>query len=181
MAISLFSATILTGLGLLLIGGVLFWNDNTVASFVKGLPRSRRFTLLAFGVGSLWFIYKVSQLGEADFGNWRNQLMMLFGAIAVLSYYFVPDFLAVRGVCICFLLGATEMLNSAFALYDIPARLLLVVFAYILIVLAIYLAVAPYRARDFNEWLFQTQGRPKFVGGVVFAYGLVLSISAFTY
>jgi membrane-bound ClpP family serine protease len=120
-------------------------------------------------------------LGEADFGNWRNQLMMLFGAIAVLSYYFVPDFLAVRGVCICFLLGATEMLNSAFALYDIPARLFLVFFAYILIVLAIYLAVAPYRARDFNEWLFQTQGRPKFIGGVVFAYGLVLSISAFTY
>ena len=107
--------------------------------------------------------------------------MMLFGAIAILSYFFVPDFLAVRGVCICFLLGAGEMLNSAFALYDIPGRLFLVVFAYVLIVLAIYLAVAPYRARDFFEWLFQTQGRPKFIGSVVFTYGLLLSIVAFTY
>lgn len=106
MSLSLFSVTILSGICLLLVGAVLFWNDKTIASIAKGLPRSRRFTLLAFGVGSIWFIYKVSQLGEADFGNWRTQLMLLFGAIALLSYFFVPDFLAIRGVCICFLLGA---------------------------------------------------------------------------
>lgn len=73
------------------------------------------------------------------------------------------------------------MLTSAFALYDIKARLFLSVFAYILIALSIYLAVAPYRARDFFEWLFQTQGRPKVIGGAIFTYGLVLSIAAFTY
>lgn len=181
MSLSLFTTTILSAVCLLLLGGVLFWNDKTVASVAKGLPRSRRFTILAFGLGTIWFIYRVSLLGEADFGNWRNQLMMLFGAIAILSYFFVPDFLAIRGVCICFLLGAAEMLDSAFAFYEIPARLFLVVFAYLLIVLSIYLAVAPYRARDFFDWLFQTQGRPKFIGGLVFAYGLVLSIAAFTY
>ncbi|MCZ6671450.1 MAG: hypothetical protein O7C75_00785, partial [Verrucomicrobia bacterium] len=126
-------------------------------------------------------LYKVTQLGEADFGNYRNVLIAVFASIAVLSYYFVPDFLAVRGVCICLLLGAAELLSSAFALYDIPGRLFLVVFAYFLIVLSIYLAVAPYRARDFFEWLFQTQGRPKFIGGLVLVYGLVLSITAFTY
>jgi hypothetical protein len=181
MTLSLFTATLLTSLLLLSIGGILFWNNKTVASFIKGLPRSRRFTVLAFGVGSLWFIYKVSQLGEADFGNYSDKLMMLFGAIAVLSYFFVPDFLAIRGVCICMLLGASELLSSAFALYDVPARLFLVVFAYILIILGIYLAVAPYRARDFVEWLFQTQGRPKLIGGLVIAYGLMLSIAVFTY
>ena len=105
MTLSLFTITILSAALLLLLGGILFWNDKTVASVAKGLPRSRRFTILAFGLGALWFIYRVSQLGEADFGNWRNQLMMLFGAIAVLSYFFVPDFLAIRGVCICFLLS----------------------------------------------------------------------------
>jgi len=181
MSLSLFSITILSGICLLLVGAGLFWNDKTIASIVKGLPRSRRFTLLAFGVGSIWFIYKVSQLGEADFGNWRTQLMLLFGAIALLSYFFVPDFLAIRGVSICFLLGAGEMLTSAFALYDMTARLFLSVFAYILIALSIYLAVAPYRVRDFFEWLFQTQGRPKVIGGAIFTYGLVLSIAAFTY
>ena len=51
----------------------------------------------------------------------------------------------------------------------------------LLIILGIYLAVAPYRARDFVEWLFQTQGRPKLIGGLVIAYGLMLSIAVFTY
>ena len=181
MTLSLFTTTILSAVFLLLMGGILFWNDKTVASVAKALPRSRRFTIVAFGLASIWFIYRVSQLGEADFGNWRNQLMLLFGAIAVLSYFFVPDFLAIRGVCVLFLLSAAEILDSAFSLYEIPTRLFLTTFAYILIVLSIYLAVAPYRVRDFFDWLFQTQGRPKFVGGIVFVYGLVLSIVAFTY
>jgi hypothetical protein len=181
MTLSLFTVTLLTAFCLLLVGGLLFWNDKAVSSVAKGLPRSRRFTLIAFGLGSIWFIYKVSQLGEADFGNYRNLLMGLFAAIAVLSYFYVPDFLAVRGISICLLLSAAEMLRSAFALYDIPGRLILVVFAYFLIVLSIYLAVAPYRARDFIVWLFRTQGRPKFIGSLIIAYGLLLGIAAFTY
>ena len=178
---SLFAITLLTAVGLLVLGGLLFWNDKSVSSIAQGLPRSRRFTLIAFGLGSIWFLYKVSQLGEADFGEYRSYLIAVFASIAVLSYYFVPDFLAVRGVSICLLLGAGEMLNSAFALYDVQSRLFLVVFAYIIIVLSIYLAVAPYRARDFLDWLYQTPGRPKFLGGIVATYGLVLSIAAFSY
>tara|TARA_Y100000588_G_scaffold64115_1_gene63867 strand:+ start:4365 stop:4904 length:540 start_codon:yes stop_codon:yes gene_type:complete len=178
---SIFSITLLTAIFLLILGGLLFWNGKSVSSVAKRLPRSKRFTLLAFGIGSLWFLYKVTQLGEADFGNYRNVLLALFASIAVLSYYFVPDFLGVRGICICFLLGAGEMLNSAFSLYDISTRLFLVVFAYILILLAIYLAVAPYRARDFFSWLFYSPGRPKLFGAITFSYGLVLAVSAFTY
>ncbi|MCB1124335.1 MAG: hypothetical protein KJT03_22475 [Verrucomicrobiae bacterium] len=181
MTLSLFTATLLTALVLLVFGGSLFWNNKTFASFLKGLPRSRRFTALAFGLGSVWFIYKVSQLGEADFGNHSGKLMILFAAIAALSYFYVPDFLAIRGICICGLLAAGEMLNSAFALYDIGTRHFLTVFAYFVIVLSIYLAVAPYRARDFLDWLFQVQARPKLIGGAIFLYGLVLSIAAFTY
>ncbi|MDA0349097.1 MAG: hypothetical protein O3C43_18840 [Verrucomicrobia bacterium] len=181
MNLSLFTATIITGICLVLAGGLLFWNDNSISSLTKSLPRSRRFTILAFGIGSIWFIYKVSQLGEADFGNHRNLLMGIFGAIAVLSYFYVPDFLAVRGVCIIWLLAATEMLSSAFALYDITSRLFLTVFAYFLIVLSIYLAVVPYRARDFFDWLFMKDRRPRLLGAVLAGYGVILSIVAFAY
>ena len=181
MNLSLFTATIITGIFLVLVGALLFWNDNSISSIAKGLPRSRRFTIFAFGVGSIWFIYKVSQLGEADFGNHRNLLMGIFGVIAVLSYFYVPDFLAIRGVCIIWLLAATEMLSSAFALYDITSRLFLSVFAYFLIILSIYLAVAPYRARDFFDWLFKQDKRPKLLGAFLAGYGVILSVVAFTY
>ncbi len=178
---TLFTATLLSALVLLITGGILFWNGEPVSSIARALPRSRRFTVLAFGIGAAWFLWKVSTLGEADFGNYRNILLIVFAAIVLLSYFFVPDFLAVRGVCVVALLASGELLNSAFSLFDIPARLFLVVFAYLLICLSIYLAVAPYRARDFFEWLFQTPGRPKLIGSLVMLYGLILSIAAFTY
>ncbi len=178
---TLFTATLLTAIVLFLTGGVLLWNGEHVSTLARMLPRSRRFTILVFGLGTVWFLWKVSNLGEADFGNYRTVLLIAFAAIALLSYFFVPDFLAVRGACVVALLASGELLDSAFSLYDTPARLFLVVFAYLLICLSIYLAVVPYRVRDFFQWLFQTPGRPKFIGGLVLFYGLILSIAAFTY
>lgn len=178
---TLFTATLLTGVTLLLTGGILIWNGEQVSTLARGLPRSRQFTVLAFGLGTVWFLWKVSNLGEADFGNYRTLLLIAFAAIALLSYFFVPDFLAVRGVCVIALLACGELLDAAFSLYDTPARLFLVVFAYLLICLSMYLAVVPYRVRDFFQWLFQSPGRPKLIGGLVLLYGLVLSIAAFTY
>ena len=178
---TLFAATLITALVLLLAGGILLWNGEQVSSIAQRLPRSRRFTVLIFGLGTVWFLWKVSNLGEADFGNYRTVLLTVFAAIGLLSYFFVPDFLAVRGVCIVALLSSGKLLDSAFSLYDTPARLFLVVFAYLMICLSIYLAVVPYRARDFIQWLFRTQGRPRFFGGLVLFYGLILSIAAFSY
>ena len=178
---TLFTATLITALALLLSGGILLWNREQVSSIARGLPRSRRFTILIFGIGTVWFLWKIAHLGEADFGNYRTLLLIIFAAIALLSYFFVPDFLAIRGVCVVALLASGELLDAAFSLYDIPTRLFLVVFAYLMICVAIYLAVVPYRARDFLQWLFKTPGRPKLIGGLIAFYGLILSIAAFTY
>ena len=178
---TLFTATLLSALLLLLIGGVLIWNGEKVSAIARELPRSRRFTVLVFGLGAVWFLWKVSNLGEADFGNYRTLLLIAFAAIALLSYFFVPDFLAVRGACVVALMASAELLDAAFSLYETPARLFLVVLAYLLICLSMYLAVVPYRVRDFFQWLFQTPGRPRLIGGLVLFYGLILSIAAFTY
>ncbi len=178
---SLFTATLLTALILILVGAVFTWNGAPVASIAKKLPRSKRFTLITFGIGSAWFLYKVMHLGEADFGSYSNILLIAFGAISFFSYFFVPDFLAVRGATIIGLLGSSALLDSAFAQYDIPARLFLVAFAYLVICLCIYLAVSPFRVRDFFDWLFKAPIRPKLFGGAILLYGLVLTGVAFTY
>lgn len=178
---TLFTATLITALVLLALGAVLIWNGEPVASIAKSMPRSRRFTIVAFGLGAIWFLWRVIHLGEADFGNHRNLLFIIFGAVAVSSFFVVPDFLAVRGLTILALLSADKLLDSAFALYDIPSRLFLVVFAYLLIVLSIWLAVSPFRVRDFFNWLFQGSMRPRVLGALIGSYGLVLTVCAFTY
>lgn len=177
---SLFLATFLTGLLLVAAGLLLLWNVKTAARLAKAFPRSEFAAYVTMGAGSAWFLYRVLQLGEADFGAYRNYLFMGFGAVAFLSFIYVKDFLAVRGLSILILLTAWVLLTPAF-LQEPASRLFLVSFVYLAILIALYLGVSPFRLRDFFHWLFATEGRPRVLGGILFGYGLLLNVVAFTY
>jgi hypothetical protein len=46
---------------------------------------------------------------------------------------------------------------------------------------SLILGANPYKLRDFFEWLYQSERRPKLFGGAFAAYGLLLIGVAFTY
>lgn len=178
---SLTIATLIPGLLLLVLGAGLLVSRKTVGAALKAFPRSNTAAMVFFGGGAIWFIYRVWHLSVADFGDYRTLLSIAFAAIALLSFKYVPDFLAVRGVAILVLLGAGPLLEAAFMHYDQPQRLLMVSIVYLFIGLAIYLGAVPYRLRDFFEWLFRNQRRPRVLGACLAGYGLLLAITAFTY
>ena len=178
---SLTLATLIPGLLLAALGAALLANNSGINAVLKGLPRSPGATYLFFGAGAAWFLYDIWHLSPADFGDYRGILFLLFGAIAALSFSCVPDFLAVRGLCVLVLVAAMPLLESAYMEYEHRQRLLLVTPVYLAIALAIWLGAQPYRLRDFLEWLFRTAGRVRAVGGVLLAYGLLLAAVAFTY
>jgi len=178
---SLTVATLIPGLLLLVLGAGLVSGRKTVAASLKAFPRSSTAAMVFFGSGAIWFLYRVWHLSAADFGDYRAILCIAFGAIALLSFKYVPDFLAVRGVAVLVLLGAGPLLDAAFMHYDQPQRLLTVSVVYLLIALAIYLGAVPYRLRDFFEWLFRAPGRSRVLGACLAGYGLLLTITAFTY
>ncbi len=180
---SLFLATLLCGLILALLGGILLANNSVVASTAKALPRSNRAAWLFFGAGAVWFVWTVSQLNESDliFFKTPTPVMLGFGVLAALAFIYTPDFLAVRGMCILMLVGGESFRQAAYMEYAHPQRLLMVTAIYIGFALAIYLAAAPYRLRDFFEWLFQRPSRPRLVGAVLLSYGLATAAAAFTY
>lgn len=180
---SLFLATLLSGLFLAALGPLLLLNLPVVTAMFKSLPRSPAATLLLFGGGMLWFLARVAGMSEADriFGNSNVPWVAGFAAIGVLSFKYAPDFLAVRGLCILILLAATSLLHAAFMEYDHPQRLFMVTPVYAAIAAALYLAAAPYRLRDFIHWLFSAPGRSRMLGGVLLAYGILLNVVAFTY
>ena len=99
----------------------------------------------------------------------------------MLSFKCVPDFLAVRGLCVIVLMGAMPLLDAAYMEYDRPQRLLMVTAVYVALGLAIWLGAQPYRLRDFFSWLFARPGRARTVGTGLAVYGLVLCGAAFTY
>ncbi|WP_415909106.1 hypothetical protein [Oleiharenicola sp. Vm1] len=180
---SLFLATLLPGLFLAALGALLAWNDPRVVSTAKALPRSQRGAWLFFGGGALWFLFRLSQLGEADLIFFQNPwpVMLAFGALAVLAFVYAPDFLAVRGLCILALLVAEPLLHAAYMEWTHPPRLLMVTAVYVGLALALYLAAAPFRLRDFFEWLFKRPARPRALGAFLIAYGLATAAAAFTY
>ena len=180
---SLFLATLLPGLGLVLLGALLLWNDPRVGSTARVLPRSRSGAWLFFGLGSLWFLWRLSLLGESDliFFKTPQPVMAGFGLLAVLAFIYTPDFLAVRGLCVLILLAAEPLLYAAYMEYQHPQRLLMVVAVYAGLGTALYLAAAPYRLRDFLDWLFRVPTRPRLLGALLLSYGLATSAAAFTY
>lgn len=180
---TLFLATLLPGLLLAAIGGLLAWNDPRVASVAKALPRSQRGSWLFFGTGAIWFVWRLSRLGESDLIFFQHPwpVMLFFGVLAVLAFFHTPDFLAVRGLCLLVLLGAEPLLYAAYMEWSHPQRLLMVFAVYVALALSLYLSAAPFRLRDFFGWLFQVPSRARVLGSVILFYGLATAAAAFTY
>lgn len=178
---NLLLATLIPGLLLLALGAALVSGHSTVTAMLKAFPRSPAATYLFFGAGSIWFLTRVWDLSPADFGEYRTLLTVVFAVIALLSFKYVPDFLAVRGLAIILLVGAMPLLDAAYMEYEHPQRLFMVTLVYLGIALGIYLGAAPYRLRDFFGWLFQRPGRSRTLGAGLLGYGVLLTIVAFTY
>lgn len=181
MQLSLFQATLFPGLVLLAAGLLLILQTNSVSAFLRAFPRSRRAAYVTMAVGAGWMLYNLTNLGEADFGNYKKLLIIGFAAIAIGSFKYSPDFLSVRGACIVYLLVAWVLRKAAYMQYDEPMRLLMVGPMYAGIAIALYLAYAPYRVRDFFGWLNGVPSRWRMLGMVVAVYGGVLSAVAFVY
>jgi len=162
---SLTVATLIPALLLLALGAALTSGHTAVTAGLKAFPRSSSAAVVFFGAGAIWFLYEVWHLSPADFGEYRTFLAIGFAGVALLSFKYVPDFLAVRGLAVLVLMGAMPLLEAAYMHYEQPQRLFMVSVVYMAIALAIYLGASPFRLRDFFEWLFQRPARGRVLGG----------------
>lgn len=177
---TLFQATLFTGICLIAFGAHFLWHGMATEKKAKAFPRSRIAAYALMGGASVWFLYRVWHLGPADFGQYRTLLFVIFAVTAAGAFHYVPDFLAVRGLAGLVLLTAGVLLKAAY-MQDPQARLFLVVLVYSGIVAALMLGAKPYKLRDFLDWLYRADRRPRIFGGAFAAYGLLLVAVAFTY
>lgn len=180
---TLFHATLITA-GILLVLGALFLVSNSaIKSMFKAFPRSQAASVIFFGGGAAWFLYNVANMSTADVIGFSTPtpFVYIFGALAAAAFFYLPEFLAVRGLSTVILVGSWPLLMSAYGRYELPQRLLMVSAIYVAISAAIYLAASPFRLRDFLEWIYRTPGRARALGGALAVYGAVLAGVAFTY
>jgi hypothetical protein len=178
---SLFLATLLFGLFLAGVGGLLAANRSVINSSLRALPRSETAAAVLFGSGALWFLWLTWNSSSADNFDHPRLFTLAFAIVAGFAFKCVPDFLAVRGLCILTLLVAWHLRGAAYMEYDQPLRLLMVTPLFLFILLALWLGVQPYRLRDGFDWLFLRPARTRAVGGILLAYGLLVVGVAFTY
>lgn len=174
-----FTALILAALALLLAGSLLLWNGSWVGAVARGFPRSERAAFVTMGIASIWTLYHVTQLGESDFGQYRVPIFFGFAAVSILSFKFVPDFLAVRGASALTLLVAWVLLAATYGQYE-PTTLILKALLYLFVLLSLYLAVSPFRLRDFLQWLFARGQRARILGVISSAFGVLFVVAAFS-
>jgi hypothetical protein len=178
---TLYMFTLLTAIVLATAGLPLLVAARELEQRLRDLPRNVPLGVFTMLLGGGWFLWKISQLGQADFGDYKVLLFILFAATLVGSLLYVRDFLAVRGLAILVLLSANVGLKTAFGEYDIPQRIPLVLVLYIAIVLAIWAGIAPYVGRDWLAWLYKDQKRVRWLGGLLTGTGALLAVLAFTY
>ncbi len=118
-------------------------------------------------LGTTWFLWNVGTEPVADFAAYKNAMMTLFAAVGILSCFYIQDFLAVRGLAVVFLLLAKQMLDTGRPhLGETPWVYVIQVWAYLLVIAGIWLTLAPWRLRDFLNYMTATQSRVK-IGSVV--------------
>ena len=178
---SLTLATLLPALVLLGLGAVCLVRPPSSERVAQRVIRSNAVALGTLALASAWFLYKVTQWGEADFGEFRHFAFIAFLGIAVLSWFHLRDFLVVRAGAVLYLLIAHALLGAAYMQYDQPGRLVLVTMVYLGIVLALFFGTVPYRFRDGIGWLHAAPLRIRVFGGICTLCGILLLIALLSY
>ena len=154
-------------------------NPKAFATTVRGFPRNPAVGWVLMLLGTIWFLYYVSQENVSDFANMKKIFYLLFGAVGIGACIFVQDFLAVRGLAVILLLAAKLMTDTA-RWEETQWRLVIATLAYLWAFAGMWFTVSPWRARDLLNWSVATDSRTRFTSGARVVLGLLLVVLGLT-
>src|SRR5882724_12050166 len=170
--LSLHTAGIIVSAFLILIG-LLGLLKPDFASVVQRFPRSRVAGVILLTVCLLWTFWLLATIQMGEFSSFRRPLLIALPIGYVLVLWFVDEFLAVRALGILCLLAAEPLLDAAFLRYE-TSRLLVTVFAYLLVVAGLFWVTMPYLLRDQINWSARSAFRWRFLHSVALLYGAAI-------
>jgi hypothetical protein len=138
---------------------------------VRKFPRSEPWGYALMLLGTAWFLWNLDQENISDFAAYKKALLIGFAAVGVATCIYVRDFLAVRGLAVVFLLLAKLMVDTA-RWEDTEWRLVIVTWAYVLVIAGMWFTVSPWRLRDLLNWGTATDQRVRLGCGLRLAFGL---------
>ena len=176
--LSLHTAGLIAG-AFLVVVGVLGLIKPNFAQVVKQFPRSRIAGVVLLTICLAWTMWLLATIQMGEFASFRRPLLIALPIGYVLALFFVDEFLAVRALGILCLLVAEPLLDAAFLRYE-TSRLLVTIFAYLLIIAGLFWVAIPYVLRDQINWSARSVFRWRFLHAIVLVYGCVILKFTFT-
>ena len=150
------------------------------AAAVRKFPRNLPAGVVLMLLGTAWFLWNFSQESISDFAAWKPYLTAGFAAVGVGACIFVQDFLAVRGLAVVLLLLARLMADTGRPLLGATHWVLVIqVWAYLLVILGMWLTVSPWRLRDFLNWATANEKRVRIGSTVRLAFAVCIAVLGF--
>ena len=177
--LSLQTAGYIAGIILLLPGLWGLARPAQSQSAARNLPRSRVAGFVLLTIAFFWSFWLLATMEMGEFSSFRKPLLFILPVGFLLVLRFVDEFLSARALGILFLLGAEPLLDAAFFRNE-TSRLLVTVFAYILIVVGLFWVTMPYLMRDQINWSARTNGRWRITHALAFLYGVAILACAVT-
>jgi hypothetical protein len=156
-----------------------FFKPALVQTWLKRFPRSSLAGIILLSLVLVWSFWLLATMEMGEFSSFRRPLMIVLPIGYVLVMRFVDEFLAVRALGILCLLAAEPLLEAAFFRNE-TSRLLVTVFAYLLIVAGLFWVTMPYLLRDQINWSARSNTRWHILHGLAAIYGLTILACAFT-
>lgn len=178
MTVKLSILAICLGLLVAVVNLIALLAPEPVKAFAHKFSRNTAIGYVLMAIGTIWFLYNVSIESLADFESMKKFLFGLFIAIGVGTCIFVKDFLAVRGLAIIMLLLGKLIVDSG-RWVDSEWRLVMVIWAYVMIIAGMWLTVSPWRWRDFIDYSTATPQRHRAFSAIRLAFGVFVAVLGF--
>ena len=176
--LSLHSAGIVAGAFLIVVALVGLIKPD-FAHTVQRFPRSRVAGVVLLTICLVWSFWLLDTIQMGEFSGFRRPLLIALPIGYVLALMFVDEFLAVRALGILCLLAAQPLLDAAFLRPEM-SRLLVTVFAYLLIIAGLFWVAVPYVLRDQINWSARSVSRWRCLHAIALIYGGVILGYTFT-
>jgi hypothetical protein len=170
---------LIVGIVLILLGLPGLFLPGKLQTWARQLPRSYPIGVILLSIALIWTLWLVATMEMGEFQTFRRPLLILLPIGYILALRFVDEFLAVRALGILCLLAAEPQLDAAFLRTD-SARLVVTVFAYVMVVFGILWVTMPYLLRDQINWTTRSQLRWRAMHGLFVVYGVAVLTLALT-
>lgn len=178
---SLSQVAVWLGFGVFLVHAWCLFDYERAVVWCQRFPRSELWGGLLLALATAWAAWLAGTMNLMEYTRFRPLFVLAAVALGITSWLYVREFIAVRALGVLFLLGANVLLDASFLREDI-LRLIVVGYAYVMVVMGMIMVGAPYLLREVIAWYFGNPFRGKLLLFLEMASGLVLlGLGAFVY